>query len=132
MKTMRSQGKVFTAHMILLSAALLLGVINCKDSHPLPKNYPLCDQEILGGRISEEIKNADGIIELYENVNGQFIDTLYFIKRPPSKINFAACDLPESFKKDGLQIKFSGKVYSSDEGFSLWLPIVLTKINLSK
>lgn len=63
---------------------------------------------------------------------------VFLIEQPDVKIGFAApwiaCNLPESFKKDNLRIRFDGFVLTypgMENENSLGNPIELTKIELS-
>lgn len=122
--------------ILAINALFLLGVSNCQtdqsELHPTLMDSIGCKETVAGFKVVELADNELAKIELYEFEHGQNVDTLYFIKFPLSR-NLVACNLPEKFKRDGLRVRFSGEIYNSESThtqYRLWLPIILTEIEL--
>ena len=113
---------------------------SCDNNDPEISDSELPKCTDLGDYMMEykKIKNEEASIEIRISQNLESYDTTYLINYPKDPIRyFKGCNLPSEFRKDSLQIIFSGTAYipKDHEKISVGLlPIELSNIqtNTSK
>lgn len=123
--------------LFFICLLLLFSFESCENDDPEIGDSVLPKCTNLGNHLIEyqEIKNERASIEIrvskYNGVN----DTIYLINYPKNVYKyFDGCNLPNKFRKDSLQIEFSGKVYipKDHEKISIGsLPIQLSNIQIN-
>ena len=101
----------------------------------LATDTPNCRDAVRAMKLIEIANGEIGKVERYLHRRNQSTDkdTLYFIKFPTHR-NLLACNMPEEFKQDSLQVRFSGTIYDFKKQpgpYTLWAPLVLTNIELA-
>lgn len=77
---------------------------------------------------SQELTNVAGVIETVNARNGGY----GIVPETDRGTRYAPDRLPDEFKKDGLQVVFSGRVGQVDPGVRTWgIPLTLTNIEIA-
>lgn len=118
--------------ILVVTSVLLISMSECQkeDINNASTSLPACNP--WGLSILKNVKDAEATVSQYvrQDPNGNQI--YYLIKYPSVPTGYlGVCNLPESFKHDGIRIRFSGKIYAI-EGVELKnlnsIPAELTEI----